>query len=73
MHPLHHSARQQHGFYVINVTTGTIVQYKSQPVIESSLGLDELATRSDSEPGTAISVGASDSHLRPIDYTHSRR
>ena len=73
MHPLHHSARQQHGFYVINVTTGTIVQYKSQPVIESSLGLDELATRSDSERGTAISVGVSDSHLRPIDYTHSRR
>ena len=73
MHPLHHSARQQHGFYVINVTTGTIVQYKSQPVIESSLGLDELATRSDGGPVTVIPVGASETLLRPIDYTHSRR
>ena len=44
MYQYFHSVRQQHGFYVIDVITGSVVQYQSRPVVESTLGLDDLST-----------------------------
>jgi len=70
----HHSARQQHGFYVIDVTTGSIVRYRSQPLVESTLGLDNLAGGPSAGPDTSAQTGLPDVALRdPIGHVHSGR
>jgi hypothetical protein len=74
MYQHHHSARQQHGFYVIDVTSGSIVQYQSQPLVESTLGLDNLASGREARPDASAQAGMSDAALRyPIELVHSGR
>jgi len=70
MYQYYHSVRQQHGFYVIDVTTGSVVQYQSRPVVESTLGLDDLPTG----PGSLIKTDTPDPALSyPTERVQSGR
>lgn len=68
-----HSATQSHGFYVIEVSTGSVVQYRTLPLIESTLGLDRLSPRPDGDSAVLTGAGASAAGLHPAKHPHFGR
>ena len=71
MYQAHHSANHPHGFYVIDITTGDIVQYRLQSAIESTLGLDDLAVKSESRLDDSFQTGVLDASFQPTIHSHS--